>query len=318
MNRKVTFKTRGFYFSSLRWLSVRRCLGAAVFLYLKFTFNYVIIKTSLKGVKAMVTENDIFKMLTDCGVKRTDVITIHTSLRAIGKIENGADGLIDGICSYLSDGLLLIPSHTWATVNKDNPYYNVKTTEPCIGTLPKIAASRKDGVRSLHPTHSLVAFGKEAEEYLKGEENSATPAPLGGALSRLYERKGKILLIGVGQERNTYLHAVDERLNIPNRLSTETFTATITDRNGNKIQSPPFHWHKADGTNDVSKQYPNYEKAFEYHGAIVYSSLGNATVRCCDAEKTTDVVRLLWKNTDHDLCINPEIIPESYYVNKAL
>ena len=266
----------------------------------------------------MVTEKDIFKMLTDCGVKRNDIITVHTSLRAIGKIENGADGLIDGICKYLSEGLLLIPAHTWATVNKDNPYYDVRTSEPCIGTLPKIAALRPDGVRSLHPTHSLVAFGKEGAQYVKGEENSSAPAPLGGALSRLYERKGKILLIGVGQERNTYLHAVDERLNIPNRLSTETFTVTVTDRDGKSIQSPPFHWHKADGTNDVSMQYPNYEKAFEYHNAIVYSKLGGAIVRCCDAVKITDVVRLLWKNTDHDLCISEENIPESYYVNQTV
>ena len=142
----------------------------------------------------MVTEKDIFKMLTDCGIKSTDVITVHTSLREIGKIENGADGLIDGMRKYLSEGLLLVPTHTWATVNKSNPFFDVRTSEPCIGTLARVAAFRKDGVRSLHPTHSLAGFGNNAEEYLKGEENSSTPAPLGGALSRLYERKGKILL----------------------------------------------------------------------------------------------------------------------------
>ena len=266
----------------------------------------------------MVTEKDIFKMLTDCGIKKNDVVTIHCSLRAIGKIENGADGLIDAICKYLSDGLFLVPTHTWATVNKDNPFFDVRTSEPCIGTLARIAAFRKDGARSLHPTHSLAAFGKEAARYIRGEENSSTPAPLGGALSRLYERKGKILLIGVGQERNTYLHAVDERLNIPNRLSKEPFTVTVTDSDGNKLKSPPFHCHCAEGTNDVSRQYPNYEKAFEYHGAMVYSKLGGATVRCCDAERITEVVRLLWKKTDHDLCINAEEIPKVYYEGVVL
>ena len=52
----------------------------------------------------MVTEKDIFKMLTDCGVKRNDIITVHTSLRAIGKIENGADRYTDselGTCTKL-------------------------------------------------------------------------------------------------------------------------------------------------------------------------------------------------------------------------
>ncbi len=265
----------------------------------------------------MVTEKDIFKMLRDCGVKNTDVVTIHSSLRSIGKIENGADGLIDAICKYLSEGIFLVPTHTWATVNKDNPYFDVRTSEPCIGTLARVAALRPDGIRSLHPTHSLTAFGKGAAKYVSGEEYSATPAPVGGALSSLYERKGKILLIGVGQERNTYLHAVDERLNIQNRLSAEPFTVTITDKSGKTITSPPFRCHHAVGTNDVSKQYPNYEKAFEYHRAMVYSKLGGAVVRCCDAEKITDVVRLLWKNTDHDLCISAEEIPQEYYTEKA-
>ena len=266
----------------------------------------------------MVTQKDVFKTLRECGIKKDDTVTIHCSLRAIGQIENGADGLIDSVCKYLSEGLFLVPTHTWATVTKNAPFFDVRTSEPCIGTLAKVAAFRTDGVRSLHPTHSLAVFGKGAEGYVKGEENSSTPAPLGGALSRLYERNGKILLIGVGQERNTYLHAVDERLNIPNRLSREPFTVTIIDRNGKKLQSPPFHCHFALGTSDVSRQYPNYEKAFEHHGAMVYSSLGNATVRCCDAKKITDVVRLLWQNTDHDLCINSENIPRQYYENVKL
>lgn len=263
----------------------------------------------------MVTENEIFTMLKECKIKRSDKVTVHCSLRAIGKIENGADGLIDGLCKYLSDGLLLIPTHTWATVNKESSVFDVRSSVPCIGTLAKVAAFRPDGVRSLHPTHSLTAFGRGGEEYLRGEENSATPAPVGGALSRLYEEKGRILLIGVGQERNTYLHAVDERLNIKNRLDPDTFVATVIDRNGKILKSPPFHSHKAVGTPDCSMQYPNYERAFEYHNAIVYSRLGNATVRCCDAVKITDTVRLLWENTDHDLCIKTEEIPKEYYMS---
>lgn len=261
----------------------------------------------------MVTEKDIFKLLTKCNVKNTDKLTMHCSLRAIGEIEGGADGLIDAMKSYLSEGLFLVPTHTWANVTPENPIFDVKTSVPCIGTLPKIAAFRSDGIRSLHPTHSLTVFGKGAAEYVEGEEKSATPAPIGGALSRLYEENGKILLIGVGQERNTYLHAVDERLNIPNRLSPEGFVIKIIDADGKEMFSPPFHCHKAVGSSDISMQYPNYERAFEYHGAITYHRLGNATVRCCDARKMTDVVRLLWKNADHDLCINIEEIPKKYY-----
>lgn len=262
----------------------------------------------------MLTKNDIHTFLKDNGIAPDDKLTIHASLRSVGKIENGADGLIDGISSYLSDGLLMIPTHTWDEVGKDHPYYDVRTSVPCIGTLAKTAAFRPDGVRSLHPTHSVTAFGKGAAGYVKGEEKSASPAPVGSALSRLYEEHGKVLLIGVGHERNTYLHSVDERLGIPDRLRPESFVITIRDYDGNELQSPPFHTHfTAAADTCVSEYYPNYKAAFEYTGAVSYAQLGNALVYICDAVNMTDTVKMLWDRTDHDLCIKAAPIPEEYY-----
>ena len=114
----------------------------------------------------MLTKNDIFTFLQDNGIRHDDKVTIHCSLRAIGEIEGGADGLIDAFAAYLSEGLFIVPTHTWDDVVADHPFYDVKTTVPCIGTLAKVAAFRPDGVRSLHPTHSVTVFGKNAAAYV--------------------------------------------------------------------------------------------------------------------------------------------------------
>ncbi len=263
----------------------------------------------------MVTKQDVFEMLEKFGIRHDDKVTMHTSLKAIGEIEGGADGLIDAFCEYLCDGLYIVPTHTWANVNKENPYYDVKTTVPCIGTLPTVAAFRPDAKRSLHPTHSLAVFGKNAEEYIKGEEKHDTPAPVCGALSRLYEEEGKILLVGVGLDKNTYLHAVDERLDIPNRIHPDTFVVNIKDAEGNELQSPPYHTHHTEGLEGgCSDYYPNYKKAFDTLGAVTYGKLGNATVYCCDVKKITDIVAKIWEKADHDICVKEEELPESYYL----
>ena len=264
----------------------------------------------------MVTKNDVFRLLEECGVKHDDTLTIHASLRAAGPIAGGADGLIDALKEYLCDGLLLVPTHTWANVNRESPFFDVRSTVPCIGTLAKVAAFRPDAVRTLHPTHSLAIFGKGAWAYAQGEEKSATPAPMGGCLSRLYEREGKILLLGVGHERDTYLHAVDERLDLPNRLHPELFTVTITDWEGKQHQSPLYRSHYVVGPHGFlacSDYYPNYKKAIEAADAVVYSQLGNALVYCCDAKKMTDAVMRLWAHADRDLCIEEMEIPEAWY-----
>ncbi len=262
----------------------------------------------------MITASDVSRLLTDCRIRPDDKVTLHVSLRAIGPIEGGADGLIDAFCAYLSDGLFLVPTHTWANVNRDHPVYDVRATKPCIGVLPTVAAFRADGVRSLHPTHSLTAFGKGAAAYVRGEERAETPAPVWGCLSRLYEEHGMILLMGVGLERNTYMHAVEERLDVPERLNPETFVATIRDRDGRTLTSPPYHTHHNAAVDDVSRFYPNYKAAFEYAGAVTYHRLGGALVYCLDAVRLTDTMRRIHERAEgRDLCMEHTPVPQEFY-----
>lgn len=259
----------------------------------------------------MVNKEDVFKLLEDFGIKHDDKVTIHSSLKSIGEIEGGADGLIDAFCEYLYDGLFIVPTHTWANVGPDQPVYDVRKTVPCIGTLAKVAAFRKDGVRSLHPTHSVAVFGKEAKKFISGEEKAETPAPVGGCISRLYEEHGKILLVGVGHERNTYLHAVDERINLPNRLSDKTFPVDIIDYDGNVYHTEKVHPHYTEGLSScVSDLYPKYKRCFEEAGAVVYGKLGDALVYCCDARMITDIATNVWKNRGDELLFEEEWFPK--------
>ena len=267
-----------------------------------------------RRVTELITKQDIAAFLKEAGIKPDDKLTIHCSLRAIGKIENGADGLIDAFCGYLYDGLFIVPTHTWDKVWRESPYYDVRSTIPDIGTLAEVAAFRKDGVRSLHPTHSVTVFGNGAAEFVRGEEKCASPAPLGSCISRLYEENGKVLLVGVGHERNTYLHSVDERLGIPDRLNPDPFEITIVDYDGNTLKSPPFHSHfTAASDRCVSEYYPNYKEAFEHTGAVTYSRLGNALTYVCDCRKMTDICRKIWERADRDICISTEPIPGEWF-----
>ena len=265
----------------------------------------------------MITRQDVFDMLAGFGVRRDDTLTIHASLRAPGPIEGGADGLIDALKDYLADGLLLVPTHTWDNVTREQPVFDVRATVPCIGTLAKVAAFRPDTVRTLHPTHSLAIFGREAAAYAAGEERASTPAPVGGCLQRLYTRQGKILLLGVGHNRNTYLHAVDEMMDRPNRLAPAGFPVTIIDREGRAHVNPDFHPHRmlnaAGEIIDCSSRYPNYTPALEAAGAVQYGTLGAARVICCDARRAADAVIRLWSKATCDVCMEPMEMPEAWY-----
>ena len=255
----------------------------------------------------MLTKESVFDCLSGLGIKPTDTVMIHTSMRAIGAVDGGCDGLIDFFRDYLSDGLFLVPTHTWANVNKKQPIYDVRSTEPCIGALPTVAAFRKDGVRSLHPTHSVTAFGVRAEEFVKGEEKAVTPCSKGGAWRRLYDEDAWILLLGVGLDKNTYIHAVDEILDLEGKLGDAT-ELTVIDKEGREYKTS-FRPH----SHPTSQYFVNYKKPLDELSVLSYSTLGNASVTAMRARELTRVLLHIWKSAEWDLTEEHREIPEPYY-----
>jgi len=265
----------------------------------------------------MVTKSDVHEMMKSLGIRSDDKVTMHTSLKAIGEIENGAEGLLDALREYLYDGLLIIPTHTWLGV-LERPYYSPKETRSCIGVLPNIAAFHPDAVRSLHPSHSVAVFGRGAKEYVDKEKDFSTPLGPDNCVSRLYEEHGKILLVGVGFECNTYLHAVEEYLQIPNRFTSEVYSLAIKDYTG-EIRKVDYRGHCVEGLPyGISEHYPVLEKPLFHLGGLVYGTLGNAKVMCCDARRTTEVYKHLWDKMQCDFCFENKPIPEEYYKNDAV
>ena len=255
----------------------------------------------------MLTQAMIHAFLREHGILPSDTVLIHTSMRALGEVSGGCDGVIDGFVSYLSEGLFLVPTHTWATVGEENPVYDVKKSVPCIGALPTVAAFRPDGIRSLHPTHSMTGFGKTAAVFLAGEETCQSPCPPQGAWARLYGIGAKILLIGVGLNRNTYIHAVDEMLDLPGRL-VPPISLTVLDGEGKKYEIS-YCKHGKTG----SENFGNYQAPLEVCGALKWGRLGGAAVGIFDVDRGTEVIKHLWTGADYDLCAEARPIPEDLY-----
>lgn len=264
----------------------------------------------------MYTKSDLVRHIRALGIKPTDTVMVHTSLKSIGVIDpenkTTAEIYIEALREAVSEGLLLIPAHTWATIQNDGQEFNVRTSLPCIGVVPGVAvqmaaksydAGRRDCLRSLHPTHSVVAFGARAESYIADDRDAATPAPQWGCFGKLYEENARILLVGVNQGRNTFFHAVDEYLDIPHRLKESPIHLTVRDYEGNVTERLlTRHSHS------MSDFFMNYEAWLEHEGAVQFGRIGDALTRVCDARKCTEAIAALWKYADHDLCEKNEVL----------
>jgi aminoglycoside 3-N-acetyltransferase len=262
----------------------------------------------------MFSKELLIRQIREMGIVPDDTVVIHTSLKAIGPVEGGADTVIDAFCQVLTEGRFLVPTHTWGVINRDNPHYDVRTTVPNIGALPRCAAFRTDGIRSLHPTHSVWAHGKDAAAFVAGEERLVTPAPPGSLWARIGDVGGKILLIGVGNDKNTFIHSVDELAELPDRLSADSYPTFLTDTDG-RVTEGRMHPHNCSRCPDVSRNYVNFEPAFERLGAQSRGKLGNAEVRIVDAAQCRAIVSRIYRRAGSGDCtLSPMDIPEEWYL----
>lgn len=251
--------------------------------------------------------------LESMGLKGDETILIHSSMKAIGAVDGGADTVLDAWMEYFKDGLLLLPTHTWKTVNADNPVYNPYTTPSCVGLLTNMFMKRDGVIRSLHPTHSMSGYGKNAAEYLAGEEYNNTPCTPGGCYDRLKEVGGKVLLVGVGHERNTYIHSVEEVLNVPNRLSDMPMELVIElqEESNNSGKLPPYNrddgWKKHTDNKlcrkvyvrkhynaqqpHISEDFVKLNQIFLDSGVVRKVKFGDADSLLCDAKGMFNIVR---------------------------
>ena len=179
---------------------------------------------------------DFKSQLLELGLKAGDVVLMHSSMKAL-KTNKSPIEFINDIISFLgSEGTLLIPGFSFESVNAENPIFKAKETEPCVGLIPRTFFRIPGVTRSLHPTHSVCAFGKRAKELTSGHILDETPVGLYSPIMQMLDYNGKILFVGNILHACTFMHGVEEIVGAPYTLAKERVHYIIEDENGQVIE----------------------------------------------------------------------------------
>lgn len=252
----------------------------------------------------MHTKESLKCDLAAMGLEPGQTVLVHSSMKAIGEVDGGADTVLDAFQEYFSSGLLVFPALSYSLINTENPVFSVKDTPCCIGLLPEMFRKRPGVKRSLCPTHSLSAYGKDAEGFIAGHENFDSPAHPDSPWGKLYHRNAVIMFLGVGIKCNTYLHGVEEWLPVPGMLTDTHQPLEIIDENGKHIPRP-MRRHLG----GHSRWYGLMEQPFREHDALREGHFGDAHVYLLDARKAGDIVLELLKK-------HPQFFTEEYQNGK--
>ena len=165
---------------------------------------------------APTTIEEIEAGLRLLGVKQGDCILLHSSLKSVGYLTRGPNDLLDAfIKTLLPAGTLVIPTYPLLgtmlkTCTDPNYIFDPNSSSSTVGAVPSSFLNYKGIQRSLHPTHSMSAIGKDAENITKEHHIGNKTYGANSPWSKIIEHNGKIIGVGISLAWHTIYHYVED------------------------------------------------------------------------------------------------------------
>ena len=130
-------------------------------------------------------------------------------------VRGGADTILQALLEVITpSGTLLTPAFSVRTTMleraQSRAVFDVRNTLSQSGKLTETFRQYPGTVRSLHPTHSVVALGPLAEWLTADHHSCIRPFGPDTPFARLIEARGKIMCLGVEVSYMTSYHAFED------------------------------------------------------------------------------------------------------------
>ena len=171
--------------------------------------------------------------LVALGLGTGDVLLVHASLSALGRVPGGEQAVVMAIRDVIgSAGTIVVPTQSWQLcdpaylriepsehwdeIRASLPAYDPRWTPTrAMGLIAEAVRTHPEAVRSSHPHRSFAAWGPVAEQVVAHHELD-DPVGEGSPLRTLYELGAMILFLGVGFDKCTALHLAESRSGLVN------------------------------------------------------------------------------------------------------
>ena len=234
-----------------------------------------------------LTEADLVAGWDELGVHNGMSVIVHSSLSSLGRVHGGAGAVLSSLRTVLGpSGTLVAPTFTWQVADPDPfrtgvpdaeviarraavPSFHPDLPSTGMGAVSELLRRLPGSVRSGHPQASVAAVGARAADIVRRQALGfavGRDSPFG----RLHDLGGHILLVGVGHDRNTFLHHAETLTPRP-RLKVRRFPREL---DGERV------WIETlDVGNDNGRYFPTVGREFEELAGIQEVRIGGAPCR---------------------------------------
>lgn len=254
------------------------------------------------------TVASMVKALRKLGVRKGDILLVHTSMSMLGWVCGGPQAVILALQQTVGEkGTVVMPAHSgdwsdpaewahppvpkdWVPVIRENmPVYDPRMTPTRgVGILPECFRSFPGVIRSNHPQVSFAAWGKEAESVAEGHpltHQLGMDSPLG----KLYAKDAKVLFLGTEFDTCTGFHLAEAL--IPDMVVKKFGTAMMEE--GVRV------WKEFEDFDYDSSDFGHLGQDFEIEHTVKRGKVGNAQCRLFDMRQGVDFAKVwLEKNRE--------------------
>lgn len=217
------------------------------------------------------------------GVETGMHVIVHSALSSIGPVQGGPGTVVETLQTAVgADGTLVAPAFTPQVADphpevrgvpdddvrarrEHVPLFTPGLPSP-MGAVAEALRQAPGAMRSWHPQASVAAVGARAERIVSTQPLHFAVGE-GSPFDALYELGGFILLVGVGHNRNSFLHYAESLVAEP-RLKQRRFPVLVRGERA---------WVETlDVGDDGDTHFPVVGREYEEHADITSTPVGHA------------------------------------------
>ena len=158
--------------------------------------------------------------LSALGIAPGDALFIHSSLKSLGFVEGGPAAVIGALQDAVgAEGTLVLPTY-WlpggtilGTCEMPGYEFDIRQHGTHMGALPEAFLATPGVQRSVHPTHSVSAWGRHAAWLTEAHHQAPSVFGEGSPWQRFSTlARGQVLGLGISMGPVTYYHLVEDTL----------------------------------------------------------------------------------------------------------
>jgi len=225
--------------------------------------------------------------LRSMGISESDTLLVHSNFKPDSGFRGTPLDLVNALAETVGEkGNLLMVSipfrgaaYEYLALNKT---FHVNKTISMMGLITEMFRRRAGTLRSLHPTHPVLAIGKNAQWLVADHDRCLYPCGPGSPFDKFRQLKGKILFFDVPFGAITFFHYVEDllkgRLPFP-VYDDRLFSVNAVDSKGEirVIRSYAF-------SRDIPRSAEKLEAEMLRRGKILRGRVGNSRFLLVTAE----------------------------------